>query len=106
MGEPTELDVCIAARGSFGGHVTVLGESAHASDPESGQNAINAVGPLVEALGRFGEECGPAVHEPLGAPLLSPTRIEGGPPLNQLPAECTVSFDWRSVPPETSAGFF
>ena len=42
----------------------------------------------------------------LGAPVVSPTRIEGGGPLNQIPAECTVSFDRRSVPPETSDGFF
>ncbi len=106
VGEPTGLDVCVAARGSFGGHVTVVGESAHASDPESGRNAISAVGPLVDALARFDEECGPGVHEVLGAPVLSPTRVQGGGPLNQIPAECTVSFDRRSVPPETSAGFF
>ena len=106
VGEPTGLDVCIAARGSFGGHVTLVGESAHASDPESGRNAITAVGPLVEALAQFDEECGPDVHDVLGAPVMSPTRIQGGGPLNQIPAECTVSFDRRSVPPETSAGFF
>ena len=106
VGEPTGLDVCVAARGSFGGHVTVIGESAHASDPESGQNSINAVGPIVEALARFDEECGPDDHQVLGAPVVSPTRIEGGGPLNQIPAECTVSFDRRSVPPETSDEFF
>jgi acetylornithine deacetylase/succinyl-diaminopimelate desuccinylase len=106
VGEPTGLDVCIAARGSFGGHVTLVGESAHASEPESGRNAINAVGPLVEAMARFDEECGPDVHEVLGGPVLSPTRIQGGGPLNQIPAECMVSFDRRSVPPETSARFF
>jgi len=78
VGEPTGLDVCVAARGSFGGHVTLVGESAHASDPGSGRNAINAVGPLVEALARFDEECGPGVHDVLGAPVLSPTRIQGG----------------------------
>jgi acetylornithine deacetylase/succinyl-diaminopimelate desuccinylase len=106
VGEPTGLDVCVAARGSFGGHVTLVGESAHASDPGSGRNPLNAVGPLVELLARFDEECGPGVHDVLGAPVLSPTRIQGGGPLNQIPAECTVSFDRRSVPPETSAGFF
>ena len=106
VGEPTGLDVCVAARGSFGGHVTLVGESAHASDPGSGRNAISAVGPVVEALARFDEECGPDIHDVLGAPLLSPTRIQGGGPLNQIPAKCTVSFDRRSVPPETSAGFF
>ncbi|MEZ3172686.1 M20 family metallopeptidase [Halorubrum sp. RMP-47] len=106
VGEPTGLDVCVAARGSFGGHVTLTGESAHASDPESGRNAISEVGPLVEALARFDEECGPDSHETLGPPVLSPTKIQGGGPLNQIPAECTVSFDRRSVPPETSTGFF
>lgn len=106
VGEPTGLDVCIAARGSFGGHVTLVGESAHASDPGSGRNAIGAVGPLVEALARFDERRGPDGHELLGTPALSPTRVEGGGPLNQIPAECTVSFDRRSVPPETSAEFF
>jgi acetylornithine deacetylase/succinyl-diaminopimelate desuccinylase len=106
VGEPTGLDVCIAARVSFGGHITIEGESAHASEPESGQNPIAAVGAVVEALARFDEERGPAVHEVLGAPVLTPTRIEGGQRLNQIPAECTVSFDRRSVPPETSDEFF
>ena len=106
VGEPTGLDVCIAARGSFGGHVTVTGESGHASEPGGARNPIGVIGAVVDALERFDEERGPETHAVLGRPLLTPTRVEGGGPLNQIPAECTVSFDRRSVPPETSDGFF
>jgi acetylornithine deacetylase/succinyl-diaminopimelate desuccinylase-like protein len=108
VGEPTGLDVCIAARGSFGGHVTVTGESGHASEPGGARNPISVIGAVVDALERFDEEHGPETHAVLGKPLLTPTRIDGDAngPLNQIPAECTVSFDRRSVPPETSDGFF
>jgi acetylornithine deacetylase/succinyl-diaminopimelate desuccinylase-like protein len=41
----------------------------------------------------------------LGRPTLTPTRIEGGEATNQVPAECRITFDRRSVPPETAAGF-
>lgn len=106
VGEPTGLDVCHAARGGYGGRITIYGESAHASDPTAGMNAINAVGPLLEALEQYDERRGAGQHEVLGKPTLTPTHIEGGGPLNQVPDECTVSFDRRPVPPETSQAFF
>jgi acetylornithine deacetylase/succinyl-diaminopimelate desuccinylase len=31
--------------------------------------------------------------------------VEGGEATNQVPAECTITFDRRSVPPETSEAF-
>ena len=106
VGEPTGLDVCHAARGGYGGRITIRGESAHASDPTAGTNAIRAVGPLLDALETYDERCGPGEHEVLGEPTLTPTRIEGGGPLNQVPDDCTISFDRRPVPPETSQAFF
>lgn len=101
VGEPTGLDVCHAARGAFGGRVTLYGESAHVSDPDGGINPLCGVGPLVEALERYDERCGPSEHEVLCGPTLTPTLVEADGPLNQIPAECTVSFDRRTVPPET-----
>ena len=101
VGEPTGLDVCTAARGNFGGQVTIYGESAHASDPTQGTNPLRALGILIDALERYDEDYGPGEHEVLGNPTLVPTRIEGGGPLNQTPSDCTVSFDRRTVPPET-----
>lgn len=105
VGEPTGLDVCPAARGNFGGYVTIFGESAHASEPDSGTNPLHAVGALIEALEEYDEQCGPGEHELLGKPTLAPTGVEGGGPLNQIPPECTVSFDRRTVPPETIDDF-
>jgi acetylornithine deacetylase/succinyl-diaminopimelate desuccinylase len=105
VGEPTELDVCTAARGQFEGTVTLTGKSGHASDPESGVNAIRAVAPVLQAMESYDDRRGPGAHEQLGRPTLTPTMIEGGEAANQIPGRCTVTFDRRSVPPETSDGF-
>jgi acetylornithine deacetylase/succinyl-diaminopimelate desuccinylase len=105
VGEPTDLDVCTAARGQFEGTVTVHGESAHAANPESGANAIRAVAPILQAMESYDETQGPPEHEILGLPTLTPSMIEGGEAPNQVPAECTITFDRRSVPPEKSEEF-
>ncbi|MFC7027506.1 M20 family metallopeptidase [Halomicroarcula sp. GCM10025324] len=105
VGEPTGLDVCTAARGQFEGTVTIRGESAHAADPASGMNAIRAAAPVLQAMETYTEEHGPAEHETLGRPTLTPSMIEGGEATNQVPAECVITFDRRSVPPERSGEF-
>jgi len=105
VGEPTDLDVCTAARGQFEGTVTIHGESGHAASPETGANAIAAAEAVLGGMASYDAERGPGEHETLGPPLLTPTMIEGGEATNQIPAECRITFDRRSVPPETSAEF-
>lgn len=123
VGEPTGLDVCTAAKGQFEGTVTIHGESGHAADPESGENAIRAAAPILQAMESYDErearsasersrgdeeeprDSGPEMHETLGRPILTPSMVEGGEATNQIPAECTITFDRRSVPPETSDEF-
>jgi acetylornithine deacetylase len=105
VGEPTDLDVCHAARGRFQGTVRIEGESAHAAEPEAGSNAITGLGPVLDAIERFDDEHGPDPHPDLGPPLLTPTVVEGGAATNQLAAEAHVVLDRRSVPPETAAEF-
>ncbi|MFY4811904.1 M20 family metallopeptidase [Haloarcula sp. AONF1] len=123
VGEPTGLDVCTAARGQFEGTVTIHGESAHAADPGSGHNAIRAAAPILQAMESYDDSearsasgtasgddgepraQGPGEHETLGHPILTPSMVEGGEATNQVPAECTITFDRRSVPPETSESF-
>lgn len=106
VGEPTGLDVCIAARGQFEGEVRIYGESGHASDPANGTNAIRAVVPILQALEAYDETRGPGAHDLLGPPTLTPSVIEGGEAINQIPGECTIRFDRRTVPPETVGEFF
>jgi acetylornithine deacetylase/succinyl-diaminopimelate desuccinylase len=48
---------------------------------------------------------GPGEHESLGQPTLTPTLVSGGEVPNQVPAEATVTFDRRSVPPESAPEF-
>ncbi|MUV49920.1 M20 family metallopeptidase [Haloarcula sp. CBA1122] len=105
VGEPTGLDVCTAARGQFEGTVTIHGESAHAADPGSGHNAIRAAAPVLQAMESYDDKKGPGEHETLGYPILTPSMVEGGEATNQVPAECIITFDRRSVPPETSESF-
>ncbi|WP_132057694.1 M20 family metallopeptidase [Halorussus amylolyticus] len=106
VGEPTELDVCNAAKGRFQATVEVSGSNAHAAEPESGVNAVRAAGDLLAAFDTFGDrEDTPDPTDLLGAPTLTPTTIEGGDTANQVPAECSVVVDRRSVPPESARGF-
>ncbi|WP_128477803.1 M20 family metallopeptidase [Halorussus pelagicus] len=121
VGEPTELDVCNAAKGRFQATVTVRGANAHAAEPESGVNAVRAAGDLLSeasetprtsgeaasgALDTFDDrEDRPDASDALGDSTLTPTTIEGGTATNQVPAECSFVVDRRSVPPETAEGF-
>ena len=106
VGEPTELDVCNAAKGRFQATVTVRGANAHAAEPQEGVNAVRAAGDLLAALDDFDDrEDAPDSSDALGAPTLTPTTIEGGTATNQVPAECSFVVDRRSVPPETAEGF-
>ncbi|WP_276248127.1 MULTISPECIES: M20 family metallopeptidase [unclassified Haladaptatus] len=106
VGEPTGLDVCNAAKGRFEGTITVRGENAHAAEPQSGVNAITGAGHVLRALETFlDRDDAPPVHEELGAATLEPTMIRGGTATNQIPAECEIVVDRRSVPPETSDSF-
>ncbi len=105
VGEPTGLDICTAARGQFEGTITIRGKSAHVANPDRGQNAIGASAVVLEAIERYDHQRGPPVHKHLGAPLLAATMIDGGEATNQIPETCTITFDRRSVPPETTDDF-
>jgi len=105
VGEPTGLDVCPAARGQFEVVVTIRGKSAHASDPADGTNAIRALAPVLQAATSYDERHGPGEHDLLGRPTLTPSLVEGGEATNQVPGECTLTFDRRTVPPESIPAF-
>ncbi|KYH27647.1 acetyl-lysine deacetylase [Halalkalicoccus paucihalophilus] len=103
VGEPTDTDICTAAKGRFQGTLTVRGENAHAAEPETGHNAVSDAGRVLLALEEFDADAEP--HPDLGGPTLTPTMIEGGSATNQVPSECRITLDRRSVPPETTEAF-
>ena len=106
VGEPTDLAACTAAKGRFQGTLTLLGENAHAAEPDSGTNAVAALEDALEAVRTFDARAdAPPVHDQLGAATLTPTVVDGGTATNQVPASASVVLDRRSVPPETADGF-
>ncbi|WP_418284440.1 M20/M25/M40 family metallo-hydrolase [Halorubrum sp. DTA46] len=102
VGEPTGLDACTAAKGRFQGTVELSGVAAHAAE-FAGANAVAAAEGALAAIRTFDEEADP--HPQLGPPKLTPTVIEGGEATNQVPADCAITVDRRSVPPESAEEF-
>ncbi|ELZ48299.1 succinyl-diaminopimelate desuccinylase [Halorubrum coriense DSM 10284] len=102
VGEPTGLDVCTAAKGRFQATVELSGTAAHAAE-FAGANAVAAAEDALAAIRTF--DAAAADHPQLGAPKLTPTVIGGGAATNQVPADCEITVDRRSVPPETAEAF-
>ncbi|MFW5965204.1 MAG: M20 family metallopeptidase [Halodesulfurarchaeum sp.] len=106
VGEPTGLDVCIAARGRFQGTITIAGRGAHAADPASGANAIEGLESVLAGLATYDDRHGPDPSQRLGEPTLTPTLVSGGEASNRIPAQAELTIDRRAVPPETESEFF
>jgi len=102
VGEPTGLDACTAAKGRFQATVELSGTAAHAAE-FAGANAVAAAEDALAAVRTF--DAGADAHPQLGPPKLTPTVIEGGTATNQVPADCAITVDRRSVPPESAEGF-
>ena len=92
-------DVAVAHKGRRGSRLVAEGSTAHASEPEAGENAIyrateavdvvrNLPVPTTEVLG----------HEVSGS--VAVTEIEGGSAWNVIPQRCEVTVDERTVPGE------
>ena len=102
VGEPTGLDACTAAKGRFQATVELSGTAAHAAE-FAGANAVAAAEDALAAIRAFDADA--ADHPQLGSPKLTPTVIEGGAATNQVPADCEITVDRRSVPPESAEEF-
>ncbi|MFB6091394.1 MAG: M20 family metallopeptidase [Haloquadratum sp.] len=103
VGEPTDLDVCPAAKGRFQGTLALSGSAAHAAEPDSGVNAVAGLEGALAAVRTF--DADREAHPQLGEATLTPTTVSGGEATNQVPAACELVLDRRSVPPETAAEF-
>ncbi|RLM52363.1 M20/M25/M40 family metallo-hydrolase [Halorubrum sp. Atlit-28R] len=102
VGEPTGLDACTAAKGRFQATVELSGVAAHAAE-FAGANAVAAAEDALAAVRTFDADA--TAHPQLGPPKLTPTVVEGGAATNQVPADCEITVDRRSVPPETAEEF-
>jgi acetylornithine deacetylase len=98
IGEPTDLEPCIAQKGLLILKIHVHGKSAHAARAHLGENPIYRAADELQQLRTFSFER----EDPLlGKPTLNPTVIRGGEARNMVPDRCTFVLDIRSTPSYT-----
>lgn len=95
IGEPTDNQICLCAKGTVWLEYTLTGKSAHASYPEQGINAIAAAFYFSDLLNR---ELPQDRNPYLGKTTAQLTLIRGGTKINMIPEKCEFSMDIRSVP--------
>lgn len=98
IGEPTEMQPCIAQKGLLILHLHAKGESAHAARAHLGKNAIYAAARDLLKLENFAFK---KVDPHLGKPTLTTTVIQGGKAKNMIPDVCSFTLDIRSTPAYT-----
>lgn len=101
VGEPTDLQPIIAARGDAYLTVRVSGRAAHAGHPADGLNAIAGAGRVIQDLCRWHDELAADAHPLTGPATVSVGRIDGGTGASIVAAECELTADRRLLPDET-----
>lgn len=94
IGEPTELMVGVAEKGTLWINVKVRGKSAHGSTPHLGINSIEAASKLIP---KMKEAVSEYEHEILGKSTLNIGEIKGGTLINVVPEYCEFRCDFRLV---------
>ncbi|MHA1258905.1 MAG: M20 family metallopeptidase [Candidatus Heimdallarchaeaceae archaeon] len=94
IGEPTELQLGIAEKGTLWFKVIVEGKSAHGSTPELGVSAIEAAAKLIFQLKNAVPDF---EHKILGKSTINIGKIKGGTLINVVPEYCEFECDLRLV---------
>ncbi len=100
IGEPTNLNIVVAHKGTVRGSIVTHGVSAHSSQPEKGSNAILHMAKVLTALERYDSELRMRHHPLVGNPTLTVTMIQGGRGANLVPDFCQITVDRRTLPDE------
>ncbi|ESZ53649.1 hypothetical protein X729_30855 [Mesorhizobium sp. L103C131B0] len=100
VGEPTDLELVVAHKGSVRWQVEVEGVPAHTSKPHLGVNAITGMAKIVLALDELNHALALRAHPLVGSPTLTVSLIEGGIELTTVPPVCRIWIDRRLIPGE------
>jgi succinyl-diaminopimelate desuccinylase len=95
-GEPTDMNVGVAAKGVLAMRIQVAGRAAHGATPWLGENAILRAYHVfreLESLPFAGES-----SELFDRPSINLGRILGGDALNKVPDACVIDVDVRYLP--------
>ena len=102
VAEPTSLGIAVAHKGFVWLEIATRGRAAHGSLPDAGIDAIAKMGPVlvgIDALGR--RLAGKPSHALLGAGSVHASLIHGGHEVSTYPADCLLTIERRTVPPES-----
>jgi acetylornithine deacetylase len=96
---PSVTDVAVAHKGRRASTIQADGQSAHASEPAAGANAIYRASDAVDEVRDLSfPETTVLGHEVQGS--IAVTEIEGGSAWNVIPDSCSITIDERTVPGE------
>jgi acetylornithine deacetylase len=98
VGEPTELQPCVAQKGLLILKLHAQGTSSHAGRAHLGDNAISRAARDIQRLDDLALD---RADPYLGTPSISVTTIEGGTARNVVPDQCTLAVDIRTTPAYT-----
>lgn len=101
VGAQTGNRVATVHKGVMRATVTTLGKSAHATNPDLGINAINAMARIVLALKEYHRQLLERPHPVIGTPTCNIGVITGGSTANAVADQCSIKLDRRMVPVET-----
>lgn len=102
VGEPTNLRIAIAQKGTVRFSIETRGRSCHTSEPDKGENAILFMAELICALQlEFNSLGNRRIHPLVGRPTFTVSTIRGGTGVNTVPGKCEVDIDMRIVPGQT-----
>jgi acetylornithine deacetylase/succinyl-diaminopimelate desuccinylase-like protein len=102
VGEPTELQVVTAHKGSLWLQLETRGKAAHGATPQFGKNAIHEMSRIVNVLETdYAARLRKRKHPLLGVATVNVGTISGGTQPNIVPDRCAISVDRRTLPGET-----
>lgn len=107
VGEPTELEIVIAHKGSVRWWVEFKGRAAHSAKPQLGINAIRHAAAVVEGIeGAYADRLRGRVHPLVGHGTINVSKIEGGVQVNLVPERARILLDRRLIPGERREDVF
>lgn len=102
VGEPTELKVVTAHKGSVWLRIETRGKAAHGARPELGRNALEPAAQIILLLQKdYARQLAKRRHPLLGRPTISVGVVSGGIQPNIVPDACWLEADRRTLPGET-----
>lgn len=102
VGEPTEMKLVAATKGSIRFQVCTSGRSAHSSKPHDGVNAIYIMAEIIHVISNVVTGRVEGRKHPLcGLASVAVTIVDGGSQVNIIPDHCTIDVDRRLLPGET-----